>query len=179
MVKPTFTPDLRGAYVAKLVVSDGTMTSEARVTLTAADTLDFDAIPNPFPANYVSYSVQAYGIKGIGEHAILNAIAVAIPLWVQISHIRLLSRYSTTATPCGSKTDVVTMPYRPPVHPTCPILANFQYPARQWQLLHGRGVQGDHRPSLAEDRGARELLLRCSIQHTVGWPRSHRRGVPD
>jgi hypothetical protein len=160
-VKPTFTPDQPGAYVAKVVVSDGSSTSEATVTLTAADVLGFNAIPEPFPANYSSYSLRAYSIKAIGDHVTLKAgsphtlatFSVGLSSYACQSGTYnsgcasaagatftapiTINLYTAAGVLLGSKTQVVTMPYRPAVDPTCPIPANFQYRAADGNCYTG------------------------------------------
>jgi hypothetical protein len=160
-VKPTFTPDLPGTYVAKVAVSDGSSTTEATVSLTASDVLGFNAIPDPFPANYASYSLNAYSIKSIGDQVTLK---VGSPHTLATFSVGLSSYacqsgtytsgcasaagatftapvtvrfFNTAGTLLGAQTQLITMPYRPAVDPTCPIPANFQYRAADGNCYTG------------------------------------------
>lgn len=161
--KPTFAPDFPGAYVAKVVVSDGKASSEATVSVTAADVLGFDAIPTPFPANFSSYSLEGQGIKAIGDHVTLKTgspktlgsfsvglSSYACQTGTYVSGCASAAGSTFTApitvrifdnsgTLLATKTQTVTMPYRPAVDPTCPIpgAPNYQYRAANGSCYSG------------------------------------------
>ncbi len=159
--KPSFTPDLPGTYVGKVVVSDGSSTSEATITLVVSDVVGFDAIPSPFPANYASYSLQAYSIQSIGDHVTLKpgsphtlaSFSVGLSSYACQTGVYTsgcasaagatftapitVRFFNTSGVLLATKTQDITIPYRPAVDPTCPVPANFQYRAADGNCYSG------------------------------------------
>ncbi|CAN5612017.1 hypothetical protein BH11PSE7_BH11PSE7_18350 [soil metagenome] len=141
--KATLVPEFPGVYTAKVTVSDGNKSSEATVTVTTGDVLGFDFIPTPFPASYPSYSFQAYSIMSIGDQITLatgvphtlgsfevgmssyscqtgtqTAACTSTP-GATFQHPMTVNFYNNAGVLLATKTQTMTMAYRPSADPTC------------------------------------------------------------
>ena len=151
--KASLTPEFPGVYTAKVTVSDGVNTSESTVTVTTSDVLGFDFIPTPFPASYPSYSFAAYSIMSIGDQVQLAAgvphtlasFEVGMSSYAcqsgtqtasctsapgaTFQHPMTVNFYSNAGVLLATKTQTMTMPYRPSADPTCANPVYFRDPA--------------------------------------------------
>lgn len=140
--KPSFTPDVPGAYVASLVVSDGKASSQAATVALLAEAAAFDSIPAPLPPNMPSYGFEANSLKSMGDEVtlagtarLLRGVSVAMSSWAcenggwngtctttanaTFQHPVTIRLRDAGGTLLAERTKTFTMPYRPSSDPSC------------------------------------------------------------
>ena len=150
LAKATLVPEFPGVYTATVTVSDGDRTSESTVTVTAGDVLGFDAIPTPFPASYPSYGFAANSIMSVGDQIglaagmphTLGSFEVGMSSYAcqtgtdtagctsaagaTFQHPMSVNFYSNAGVLLATRTQTMTMAYRPSADPTCPNPVQFK-----------------------------------------------------
>ncbi|SFL89050.1 PKD domain-containing protein [Variovorax sp. OV329] len=195
-IKPSFTPDVAGTYVASLVVSDGKTSSAVATVNLLAEAAAFDSVAAPFPPNMASYGFEAKSLVSLGDKVtlaagtprLLRSVTVAMSSWAcqtgswdagtcasaanaTFDHpvtIRLLDASGHELT---TLTKTFAMPYRPTADATCT-------DPKQWRAAADNKCYNGFAFKLNFDLSDLKLVLPDTVIYEVAYNTQHRGAAP-